>query len=195
MICFDDYDNPVITKCCNKVFCLLCISNCVINCRGKCPQCRQIVKLEELTVYNDMVKVKPEVIEEDGIFETKFDALKSILHGINKALFYIRTYNSEEEAEYLRKILILLKDSGFKIKIHKNIDKSKINNYIEKFRLNENKEIWIMESEKASAGLNFPFVDTIVTYDKYDSETQIMGRMLRVGVTDVKNFFRIKYQD
>ena len=52
-----------------------------------------------------------------------------------------------------------------------------------------------MESEQASAGLNFLFVDSIITYDKYNHEKQIIGRMLRCGVTDVKNFFRIVYEE
>lgn len=60
-------------------------------------------------------------------------------------------------------------------------DKSKIPEEIDDFKCNTRPFVWIFRSGKESAGLNFPFIDTLIEYSKFKSHKQIIGRALRIN--------------
>lgn len=196
-ICLSEFINPSITLCCSNIFCLNCITRSLSDSKikNKCPLCKKDICIDQIQSYNKQIILKE---KKENIYNNKLDALKQILPLITKSLLYIKTFkndNAEENQEYLKKIIMLFDEEKITYVFHKKIDKSKINEQIKKFESTLDRTIWIMESEQASAGLSFPFVDSIITYDKYNHEKQIIGRMLRCGVTDVKNFFRIVYEE
>lgn len=61
--------------------------------------------------------------------------------------------------------------------------KGDLNKYIEQFRKAPNKAVFIMQNKAESVGLDFPFVDAIITYSDFgkDNEKQITHRAEREG--------------
>jgi len=196
-LCYDEFTYPAQTACCDRVYCLKCISEALSR-KSKCPNCQGDLTTEGLRVFKDanVPKIEKAIIQRgiDSIFDDKKEALRFILGYTSKSLLYVRNY-SENEGAFISVIAELVTSMGIKAVVAKKFDKTKMNNYISNFRNNPERCCWIMESETSSAGLNFDFVDSIITYDKYTSERQIMYRGLRSGRTTVMNFFRILYQE
>jgi len=141
------------------------------------------------------LKVEENREENMTTFLDKSAALRHVLSYTNKSLLYIRTFKNESDSNYVERIKNIVLSAGVKPFIVKGIDKNRMHEYIDKFRKSGERTCWILESELSSAGLNFEFVDSIITYDKYKSERQIMYRGLRPGRKTVMNFFRILFED
>jgi len=198
-ICFDNLINATETTCCNAVYCFKCIS-LSITVRQKCPQCNGDITFDKFNVLKTdkgMSDLKVEENREENMttFLDKSAALRHVLSYTNKSLLYIRTFKNESDSNYVERIKNIVLSAGVKPFIVKGIDKNRMHEYIDKFRKSGERTCWILESELSSAGLNFEFVDSIITYDKYKSERQIMYRGLRPGRKTVMNFFRILFED
>jgi hypothetical protein len=191
-ICFTEMVNITEVTCCSKICCFICIARSIqIKC--ECPFCRQRISKNNLkSIKTDRENTKAV----ENISQNKFTSLQNILINTNKVLLYIRSYRQFEGTDnYEEKILDIVKEAGLIAVVVKKLDKKNINNFISDFRITEQRTCWIMESETSSAGLNFEFVDSIITYEKYKSERQIMYRGLRPGRTTNLNFYRLSYDD
>lgn len=73
-------------------------------------------------------------------------------------------------------------------------DKKKIQKFVDEFEGVNRKAVFILRKGSASTGLNFPFVDAIVTYSTFSSDDmkQIIGRAEREG--RVRKFFFINLE-
>ena len=71
--------------------------------------------------------------------------------------------------------------------------KAKIQAEINEFKIDTRRYVWIFRSGKESAGLNFPFVDTIIEYSRFKSHKQIIGRALRINREIPVDLFRLFY--
>jgi len=79
-ICWDTFKNPVTTlTCCNKMFC----TECVIQCQGTCPMCRQEITHDTMVVIND------NYIQKNDTRKSKIDNLLQIIKENTKGKFLI----------------------------------------------------------------------------------------------------------
>lgn len=130
-----------------------------------------------------------------------------------KCLIYL--YDSSEyknEYEIIRHSL----DKGIRVYYDKNINKAKIeelfgNNginhltsvsdrkkmekYIDSFRNNKHPSVFIMRTNAQSTGLDFPFIDDIITYSEndYSLRSQIVGRADRPSRKKMFDMFEMTY--
>lgn len=72
-----------------------------------------------------------------------------------------------------------------------NASKAKIQEEINSFKMEQRRFVWIFRSGKESAGLNFPFVDTLIEYSRFKSHKQIIGRALRLNREVPVDLFRL----
>ena len=67
-----------------------------------------------------------------------------------------------------------------------------LHKHITEFQYVDKPYVWISRSIKDSAGLNFPFVDTLIMYSDFPSKMQILGRCARMDRTTPYDFFVLK---
>lgn len=102
------------------------------------------------------------------------------------AIFYDKTFSLDQAVEkYGPKARNLMKFVK---------DKKKIQKFMDEFEIVNRKSVFIMRRGSTSIGLNFPFVDAIVTYSTFspDDMKQIIGRAEREG--RVRKFFFINLE-
>lgn len=173
-ICFDILKSPILTKCCNNLFCLECIIRCT-----NCPLCRTEIKIEKCTYINDnktinskslcskaenlitLIKKKPNgkflVFSE---FEKTFDNLNDILN--------------ENNISFNR-----LVGSGIVI-----------NSIIRRFQSGEI-NVLMLNANNYGSGLNLQMATDVIIYHelKLELETQVIGRAQRLGREDSLNVY------
>lgn len=64
---------------------------------------------------------------------------------------------------------------------------------VEEFKNANQRTLWIFRSGKESAGLNFPFVDTLIEYSRFKAHKQIIGRVKRLNRTIPVDIIRLRY--
>ena len=72
-------------------------------------------------------------------------------------------------------------------------DKANFNKDLEEFKNSNVRTLWIFRSGKESAGLNFPFVDTLIEYSRFKAHKQIIGRVKRLNRMIPVDIIRLRY--
>jgi len=150
---------------------------------------------------------------DEYIFESKMDALISSAEQGFKVLIYINT--SDQGSSLLTNIVKELAQKGFRVRIPTALTKAEnfaIYGKYEKYIINPRdkrhtqedlddfehstyKTVWILKSGVSSAGMNFPFIDMIITYSHFKSEEQIIGRANRPTRKEPFDFIKMVYVD
>lgn len=176
-ICYDEFKSPILTVCCNNLFCLKCLTMC----NSVCPLCRSNFKLKDCTVINDLKE--PEKKKEELC--TKIDNLIKILQKKPNGKFllfsnYDRTFDNLNQK---------LTDNDIKYSrlIGSNII---INNTIKKFENGEIK-VLMLNAINYGSGLNLQMATDIIIYHELELEleTQVIGRAQRLGRKEPLNVY------
>lgn len=164
-----------------------------------------------------------EIFDVNKIYDNKLEALKLCLgpmirngqyYNRNKVLLFV-DFKKDNSAQ-LVSIVRLCQDAGFNVRLpfvvgNKDVLAQKfpirngcrveqgkaakeIKKEIKEFETGRERFVWIFRSEKESAGLNFPFVDTSIEYSEFKSHKQIIGRSLRMNRELPVDLFRLDYE-
>lgn len=193
-----------------------------------CPNCRfEFKSVKDLCVFkpgSDDREVNIESIddeeqedEEDKIYDTKLDAISSLLdeNDLRKTLMYLNTGDeSAVDISIIRNILnkdihifydgnmtaakkVRLFGAKADEYLHCIADRKKMGNYLKSFENAKARCVFILKTGSRSTGLDFPFIDAILCYSKFsDGDVeQIRGRADRHGRTEDYFFIVLEYEN
>ena len=187
-ICFGEFDSPMLTPCCNNLFCLQCLTLC----KSSCPMCRAALNLSQCTVIDDKKISEPESDTKDHQKEhvlcSKADNLITLLKKKPNGKFlvfsnYDRTFENINQK---------LNDSDIK---HNRLIGSNvvINSIIRRFESGDIR-VLMLNALNYGSGLNLQMATDIVIYHELDVEleTQVIGRAQRLGRTEPLNVYYLQ---
>lgn len=182
-ICFEDFTSPILTPCCNNLFCLKCLSLC-----KTCPMCRSSIDISKCTVINDSkqeTEKNNNANVKDHTLCSKADNLITILKTKPDGRFLVFS-NYDRTFENLN---IKLTENGIN---HNRLVGSNvvINSIIRRFEAGEIK-VLMLNALNYGSGLNLQMATDIIIYHELDTEleTQVIGRAQRLGRTEPLNIY------
>lgn len=191
-ICYDESNDPLVTPCCTRIFCALCILQSLAR-NPTCPMCRSNMnfsQLKKLTVENVVVSNN---IEEDTQpqlkkkMDTFFEILEKNPNG--KFLVFSRYDNSFIE---------VLNGCSTRGLVAKELKGSKdiIASTLKKFK-DGDINMLLMNTVQVGAGLNITDATHVILLHAmtHEEEKQILGRAYRVGRTNELYFTKLLYPD
>lgn len=189
-ICYEEPNDALITNCCSRVFCAICILQSLSR-NPTCPLCRGAINpssLKKIGIENEVV-VTAEV-EENGP-KKKIEALFEILeqNPYGKFLIYSRYDNSFIEVlDTCKQKKLVAKE----LKGSKDMIASVLTNFKEG-KVN----CLLMNTLQMGAGLNITEATHVILLHamNHEEEKQILGRAYRVGRTNELHFIKLLYPD
>lgn len=185
-ICFDPPTEPVITPCCSKIFCALCILSWMSK-STQCALCRTSFHPNQLCAISDKERVggnaKANVIE----LPKKIDALLDIFKKNPNGKFLV--FSRYENPLHTINVdgLTIASLSGNKDVIAKmlsDFESNKVN-------------ILLLNSRNAAAGMNISSATHVILLHKManEEEKQIIGRAYRMGRKDQLHFIHLLHEN
>lgn len=175
-ICAQIVSSPVVTPCCNNVFCFACIAQAMhYSVKKECPLCRNPdLDLNKLTAISSMESKKEDDNEK---LPTKIESLINLITSKADGRFLVF---SEYENSFNEIVNELNKNKIVYSKLCGST--GHITNLIRKYTNNEIK-VLLLNAKHYGSGLNLQMTSDIVIYHRMsnDLEKQIIGRGQRVG--------------
>jgi SNF2 family DNA or RNA helicase len=173
-ICYQDYDNKTVLRCCQNSFCFECLSKWLIK-KEKCPMCNQRATTDDMFVIKEEENVCDHVNIplKLGKFESAVDIIKNkpngkflILSAFEEPLHNLSTMLVQDDITYS-----YLKGNHYCIE-----------NTINKYRGNEI-DVLLINPKHSGCGLNLEMTTDIILFHQLDTEMekQIVGRAHRLG--------------
>jgi hypothetical protein len=177
-ICFEDLEIPMLTPCCNNLFCVKCLTNC-----NKCPLCREKLNISTCIVINDNKMTK--VTKVDSNLCSKVDNLVTLIKANPTGKFIVFS-NFDRTFENLNSKLSENNISNNRL-IGSHVV---INSIIKRFESGEIK-VLMLNALNYGSGLNLQMATDIIIYHELDIEleTQVIGRAQRLGRTTPLNVY------
>ena len=184
-ICLDEFESPILTNCCNNLFCIKCLTLC-----SKCPLCRALINISACIVINDN-KIKDSKPNKENILCSKVNNLITLLKKKPNSKFllfsnYDRTFEN---------IIKELSDNDIK---YSKLTGSNvvINSIIKRFESGEIK-VLMLNALNYGSGLNLQMATDIIIYHelKIELETQVIGRAQRLGRTEPLNVYYLMHEN
>jgi hypothetical protein len=173
-ICYNLLNKPILTHCCNNLFCIECLIKC-----STCPLCRTKIKINKCTIINE------NILRTSQQLYSKIDNLiKLIKEKPNRKFLLFSEY--DKTFDNLNDILN-----------NNNITHSRligscttIKNIINKFDAG-NINILMLNAINYGSGLNLQMATDIIIYHelKIELETQVIGRAQRLGRKEELNVY------
>jgi hypothetical protein len=187
-ICYSDIAHRLITSCCQKSYCLECISIWFKD-NHQCPTCRSKLQMSDLIAVNEN-KVM-DIHSEDVTKLTKKDHIQRIIKNKIDGKFLI--FSDYDETFF--NLLDIFHEMKLNYKILKGTS-SHINKILNNFKSNLINVI-MLNSCFFGSGLNLECATDIIIYHKVsnDTKTQIIGRAQRVGRTSTLKVWDIRYEN
>jgi len=190
-ICYDEPSDAVLTNCCSRIFCAMCILQSLSR-NPTCPLCRRDMhpsSLKKISEENIIIE-NNEVIREDEP-KKKIDALFEIIeqNPNGKFLIFSRYDNSFLEVVQL---CVSKKLVAKELKGSKDIIASILTNFKDG-KVN----LLLMNTLQMGAGLNITEATHVILLHSmtHEEEKQILGRAYRVGRTKELQFIKLLYPD
>ena len=180
VICLDNIENPSILKCCNKIYCTVCIA-LSLGSTNRCPNCKSSINVkEDLCVINNVIKKNK--IEK---ILTKLEHLIIILNETIKMNECTLIFANYEET--IENICNALDNNNIQYEslAKSNINIETMNKIIDNYKNGDNK-ILLINARYYCAGLNLTMTDNIIHFHvmvNSNIEEQINGRVIRIGRT------------
>jgi len=181
-ICLCEFNSPMLTSCCNNLFCIQCLTLC-----KNCPLCRSNIDLQKCIFIDDKKNIidKQDNEKNEHILCSKVDNLITIFKKKPNGKFllfsnYDRTFDNLNQK---------LNDNG--ITYNKLVGSNiVINSIIKKFISGEIK-VLMLNALNYGSGLNLQMATDIIIYHELDIEleTQVIGRAQRLGRTEPLNVY------
>jgi SNF2 family DNA or RNA helicase len=190
-ICYDDFNNALITSCCSRVFCALCILQSLSR-NPTCPMCRAAINPQSLKKISISEEENTVVSSEVDLgikkkIDTFFDILKENPQG--KFLVFSRFDNS---------FLEIMEKCRLENLTAKELKGSKdtIASLLEQFKKGSI-NILCLNTLEMGAGLNITEATHVILLHSmtHEEEKQILGRAYRVGLDKELHFIKLVYPD
>lgn len=184
-ICFEDPKVPTFVLCCERLFCGVCIIQCIQR-NPSCPLCRSALDYRRLRQL-DTEGVPERKIEEIERKPKKKEALLKLITETRGGRFLVfNRYDNpflEIEGELLEK--------GIRVATVKG-NKDHVSNTLKQFEKGEI-QVLLMNSTHAGVGMDLKSATHIVLMHlmKTEEEKQIIGRAIRLGRNEQLNLIRL----
>lgn len=187
-ICTEEFKNPMITPCCQNIFCLECLVN-NYKFKKNCPMCRS----EEYDLNKTYAIVKDK--------DTEVKSKKKELPDKNKALINILQskktdsktliFSHYDESFYSIKNILTEENIGFE---ELSGQGASIKNKIDRFTDGKNK-VLLLNTRNFGSGINLQMTTDLIIYHKLEPELekQVIGRAQRCGRQQPLNLTYLKY--
>jgi SNF2 family DNA or RNA helicase len=196
-ICYDDPQEPLLTPCCNRVFCGQCLLTCMTR-STDCPMCRNKLHPNQLVrIVSDEEKNKivasgsgtKEPEEED--LKKKPDALLHLFKQNPEGRFLVFSRYDNPFTTIEAKVAAL----GVKVRQLKG-NKDVIAATLRNFQAGEIKCL-LLNSSYAGAGLNITAATHVILLHAMtlEEEKQILGRAYRMGRQGPLTFIKLLHPD
>ncbi len=175
-VCIDKFKMPVASNCCNNIFCMECLLECMKR-NSKCPFCRSTIKTSNLHLINNDIKIKNTENKKENKLSKNKQLLKLLKESnSNKKFLVCSKYDS-----VFFEISKQLDDNNISYKIL-NGSSQRISNIINNYKLGKLKVI-LLNSNNFGSGLNLQMTTDIIIYHKLSKsmEEQVIGRAQRIG--------------
>ena len=187
-ICYDEPNDPLLTNCCSRIFCALCVLQSLAR-NTSCPLCRTIINpssLKKITTENIVVSNKKDESSEP---KKKIDAFFEILEKNPKGKFLVFSRYDNSFSDIISGCIsrnLVTKE----LKGSKDMIASTLNNFRE-----GNVNILLMNTIQMGAGLNITDATHVILLHSmtHEEEKQILGRAYRVGRKNELHFMRLLY--
>ena len=185
-ICFNEFNSPMMTPCCNNLFCIQCLTLC-----KSCPMCRTVLDITKCILIDD--KKEKEIIEtkKEHVLCSKVDNLITLIKKKPNGKFlvfsnYDRTFDNLNQ-QFLDNNISFNKLLGSNVVI---------NSIIKKFESGQVK-VLMLNAINYGSGLNLQMATDIVIYHELDVEleTQVIGRAQRLGRIDPLNVYYLFHEN
>ena len=164
--------NPILLKC-NHSYCAICIINWIKN-NSKCPECRNIINIDELIAITD----KKENFQENTILN-KVDTLINIINSKENGKFLVFSKFESGFFDIIQK----LKDNNITYAELKG-NTSHMMNVLNSFK-NSKVKVILLNTYHAGSGIDISFAtDVIIFHSMGLYKNQAVGRAQRVGRID-----------
>jgi len=189
-ICYDEPTDALITQCCSRVFCAMCILQSLSR-NPSCPLCRADMlpsSLKKIGIDNENEIVLNEIVNPNEP-KKKTEALFEIIEKNPKGKFLI--FSRFDNAFF--SVLDGCKERNLiakELKGSKDMIASTLNNFKE-----GNINILVMNTLQMGAGLNITEATHVILLHamNHEEEKQILGRAYRVGRTNELHFIKLLY--
>jgi len=178
-ICYNLINTPIITNCCNNVFCI----ECLIKCKS-CPLCRVKLEIPKCIVINENKIIK------EQLYPKTDNLLKLIKDNPDRKILLFSEY--DKTFDNLHNILTTNKITFDRLVGSCN----HVNNVIKKF--NEgNINILMLNAVNYGSGLNLQSATDIIIYHQLNKEleSQVIGRAQRLGRNSNLNVYYLFYEN
>jgi len=184
-VCFEEFNSPMLTSCCNNLFCIQCLTLC-----ESCPLCRANIDLKKCIYIDDNKNIlennniKKET-KNEHILCSKVDNLITILKKNPNGKFLLFS-NYDRTFDNLNKKL----DDNH-ITYNKLIGSNIVINSIIKRFISGEIKVLMLNALNYGSGLNLQMATDIIIYHELDVEleTQVIGRAQRLGRTKPLNVY------
>lgn len=173
VVCFSEYENPVMLKCCKNILCFECLSGCLQN-KQKCPYCREIMDYSNTILISE--KEEADVVPKEVLKDKIENLYELILKNPQKKILLFSTSDFEKIVRYLsRKRLNFTEVAGGREVTDRIIEKYK--------RQDSDSNILLLNAKNMGSGINLENTDIIIFFNKMSESirTQVIGRALRVS--------------
>jgi hypothetical protein len=194
-ICYDDPQEPLLTPCCNRVFCGQCLLTCMTR-STDCPMCRnklhpnQLVRIVSDEEKNKIVASGSKEPEEEDL-KKKPDALLHLFKQNPQGRFLVFSRYDNPFTTIEAKVAAL----GVKVRQLKG-NKDVIAATLRHFQAGEIKCL-LLNSSYAGAGLNITAATHVILLHAMtlEEEKQILGRAYRMGRQGPLTFIKLLHPD
>lgn len=186
LICAEEFQNPTILNCCQSVFCLKCLMDCLKRNRA-CPYCRQEVKNKEFRVISQKpIRTKkqvkrPKSTAKKFISMDKCDILECLLKFLKANCPNPKILIFSDYAQTFNKIITNIANANLQYALISGTP-SHIDNTISEFN-NGDTNILLLDSKHYGSGLNLQRANFLILYHRMvkELEEQVVGRAQRDG--------------
>jgi len=191
-ICYDDFNNPLITSCCSRVFCALCILQSLSR-SSICPMCRATINPNSLKKISNNSEEENTVVSSqiDSDIKKKIDTFFDILKENPKGKFLVFSRFDNSFIEIMDKCRL----ENLTAKELKG-SKDTIASLLEQFKKGSI-NILCLNTLQMGAGLNITEATHVILLHamNHEEEKQILGRAYRVGRKNELHFIKLLYEN
>jgi hypothetical protein len=220
-ICFDDFNNPSITPCCNNKFCFDCITM-TLNSKSQCPQCKAELTIQKMIVISNKTKVdmqksmvaeknkkkEKELVKLLDSYEGKMELLKNSAKQFSKyenmdKIFELNNDNTVKKYLIFTEYESSLNDKITNILTKWNLSYARIKgsgimiyNTVEQYKTGDVNTL-LINSKYFGSGMNLENTTDIIIIHKMQSdvEMQVIGRAQRFGRVGNLRVWKLYYQN
>lgn len=192
-ICFDSPADPLLTPCCQRVFCAQCILTNLTRVTT-CPLCRMVISAKELKkiTHDASANVLSAPATADPPLLLKKDALLKIIRENPQGKFLIFSRYDNPFHQIGEELEAIGVTSAKEVKGNKEVIQALLN----KFQSGQTRCL-LLNSIHAGAGLTITAATHVILLHEMnlEEEKQILGRAYRLGRTAPLHVYKLVHQD